>query len=235
MDAAHEGTQFGQRRARRLTSLRKQLANCLGVGIEEIFCQVQSHAHRHQSSLRTVVQIPLDAANLGSTGIDRLRACLGQVLDPLRQLSVLSRTKDGTGQAAISLQCKRRQPHGQGDRSSARYPEHHSCRDRGVEHPHKSVADAADQSRRCQGERRHRQHRSDQSVRRHPAKVLPGGRVRQDPATPLRARTFGAVAGRWQVGLRDRQSQPVARQPPGELRQTSGPREREQDAVAEQE
>ena len=46
------------------------------------------------------------------------------------------------------------------------------------------------------------------------------------------AQTLDVVVGRRQVGLEDRQPQPLVRQPPGELRQSAGPEQSDEDAVA---
>ena len=47
----------------------------------------------------------------------------------------------------------------------------------------------------------------------------------------LRAQPLDVLVGRPQVGLEDRQPQPLLRQPPGELRQSASPQESDNDAV----
>ena len=86
-------------RGRGLPGLGDQGQRGLRAGRQHAFHRPQVHAQRDQAGLGPVVQIPLDPAQLGSGGVERVAAGLGQPLDPAGQLHL------GPGGAAGSAAC----------------------------------------------------------------------------------------------------------------------------------
>ena len=73
VDAAGQVAQLLQRLADAGAGLGYQLLRALRVGLEPLLRQPEAHAERDEPGLRAVVQVALDAAELGVLILDRAR------------------------------------------------------------------------------------------------------------------------------------------------------------------
>ena len=80
MDAAREVAELLQRGARRLARLGQVLRRLLGILLQLLLGQAEVHAERDEPRLRAVVQVALDAPQLGLGRLDRAGAGLRQLL-----------------------------------------------------------------------------------------------------------------------------------------------------------
>ena len=80
-----------------VAGLGDQLARGLGVAVEHLVGHAERHAERDQPGLRPVVQVALDAAQLGGGVVDGLGAGHGQVDDPLLQRLGVPGAEEATG------------------------------------------------------------------------------------------------------------------------------------------
>ena len=91
--------------------LGEQRPRAVGVVGELLLGQGQAHAQRDQPGLRAVVQVALDAAQLGGLGVDGLGARLGQLLHAQRQPALLRHRRAARGRARrAARRDHRRQP-----------------------------------------------------------------------------------------------------------------------------
>ena len=201
-------------------------AGGLRVGVDDLPGGVQGHAHGDQPGLGSVVQVPLDPADLGRPGVQGLGAGLRQLPHPLRQLDLPGRRQDGTGQQAVGPEQQRGRQHP--DRGDGQAQ--HDQRPRGVareggrrDEPGELGPDEFDQAGRDDRDGRHGQ-RADEQVRRCPPQVPPGGRVRRQPSEPF---GIGELSGgRGRVPFGDGQAAPVPGQLPGQPGQPPGAQQR---------
>ena len=70
VDAARQVAQLLERLARAAAGVGEQLARRLGVGGELLLGHAEAHAERDEARLRAVVQVALDAAQLGLLLVD---------------------------------------------------------------------------------------------------------------------------------------------------------------------
>ena len=70
MDPAREVAQLLQRGARRLARLGEVLLRLLGILLQLLLGQAEVHAERDEPRLRAVVQVALDAPQLGLGRLD---------------------------------------------------------------------------------------------------------------------------------------------------------------------
>jgi hypothetical protein len=82
---------------RGIPRLEHRGARGLRVGVDDLPGGVQGHAHGDQPGLGSVVQVPLDPADLRRPGVQHLGARLGQLLDAQRQLGLPARGQDEAG------------------------------------------------------------------------------------------------------------------------------------------
>ena len=94
----------------------------VGIGAEQFLGEADAHAERDEPGLRAVVQVPLDAAQLGGLGVDRVGPGLGQLAHPLGQLG---RPWSGAGRAR-ERRLEPGQPAGAGHADGQ---EHHALRE----------------------------------------------------------------------------------------------------------
>ena len=86
MDAAHDGSEVSERGRGRVASLGEQPRGTLRIGLEHLLGQAERHAERDQTGLGAVVEVTLDAAQLGRGVVDALGPALGDVRDSLLEL-----------------------------------------------------------------------------------------------------------------------------------------------------
>ena len=86
VDAADQVAQLGQGEGGVFLGLGHQRERGLGVGWRTAVRPPAGSSDRDHPGLRAVVQVPLDAAELGGGGVDRVAAGLGEGLHPLGQL-----------------------------------------------------------------------------------------------------------------------------------------------------
>jgi hypothetical protein len=77
--------QLGQRLFGVLLRLVEEAPAGLRIAFVGAFREPDPHRQRDKAGLRAVVQVPLDAAQLGAVGGDGARPGLGQLLDALGQ------------------------------------------------------------------------------------------------------------------------------------------------------
>jgi hypothetical protein len=82
VDAPHDRAQVTQRGRRDGTGLRQELHRRLRVPHHQLLGEAEAHAERHQTGLRPVVQVALDATQLGGRVVDRLGAGRRHLRDP---------------------------------------------------------------------------------------------------------------------------------------------------------
>ena len=83
---AGEVAQLGERELRLVARLLDELARAVGVALEALLGHPEVQRERDEPRLRAVVQVALDALELGRGGVDGARAGLGQDLDALGEL-----------------------------------------------------------------------------------------------------------------------------------------------------
>ena len=85
VDAAGEVAELLERLARAAAGLGEQHPRRLRVGPELLLGHADAHAERDETGLRAVVQVALDAAQLGLLDVDRGGAAPLEPLDPVRR------------------------------------------------------------------------------------------------------------------------------------------------------
>ena len=85
VDAPDDGTQVGQRVAVRHLRLLEQLAGRVGIALDGVERHAERHAGRHEASLGAVVEVALDAPQLGGLDVDGVGASAGERVDALLQ------------------------------------------------------------------------------------------------------------------------------------------------------
>ena len=95
MDAAGEVAQLAQRVLGPDPRLGEQFAGTLRVLGELLLGHPEAHAERDEPSLRTVVQVAFDPAQLGLLGVHRSGARGLERLDPLGHLGPARRAQQG--------------------------------------------------------------------------------------------------------------------------------------------
>ena len=81
-------------RLRLAARLLDELARALGIALEALLGHAEVQRQRDEPRLRAVVQVALDALQLGRGGVDGAGARLGQDLDALLELAVAGAEHD---------------------------------------------------------------------------------------------------------------------------------------------
>jgi hypothetical protein len=111
--------QLAHRQLRLAARLLDELAGALGVAVEALLGHAEVQGQRDQARLGAVVQVALDALQLGGRGVDGAGARLGQDLDALLELAAAGAEHDARERAAGG----RRAAHERrGDRAAGRMP-----------------------------------------------------------------------------------------------------------------
>ncbi len=97
-DAAREVAQLGERALGLLARLADQLHRALGIALEALLGHAEVERERDQPRLRAVVQVALDALQLGGRGVDHAGAGGGQLLHPGRSAA----SRDGLSSVSDS-------------------------------------------------------------------------------------------------------------------------------------
>jgi len=79
VNTAYQVAELGEGLGRGVAGLKQQRPRRGGILVEHLLGGAQRHAHRHQPGLRSVVQVPLDPADLRGTGVHHFGAALRQV------------------------------------------------------------------------------------------------------------------------------------------------------------
>jgi hypothetical protein len=94
VDPASEVAQLLERLARALARLLEHLSRALGISRHLLLGHADAHPERHQPRLRAVVQVALDAAQLGLLLVHRTGTGGGERFDPLGELGVIRRSEE---------------------------------------------------------------------------------------------------------------------------------------------
>ena len=99
-DAAGEVAQLAHRELGLAARLLHELAGALGVAVEALLGHAQVEGEGDEARLGAVVQVALDAVQLGGGGVDGTGARLGQDLDALLELAAAGAEHDPRERAA---------------------------------------------------------------------------------------------------------------------------------------
>jgi hypothetical protein len=218
VDAADQVAQLGQGLDRGVPGLDEQRPRRDRIGVDDLPGGIQGHAHRHQPGLRPVVQVTLDPADLGRSGVEGLGPGPRQLADPQRQLGRPGRRQHRAGHQRVTAEqpgCRRHSdtddPQAEQDQRARRVAGKGGRRDR----PHQLGPDELDEAGQDDRRGQRGQQPADQ-VHQDPPQVPPGGLVGQQPAKPPGQRQRMITAGRRRpVRISDRHAAPLAGQPPG--------------------
>jgi hypothetical protein len=120
MDTADQAAQLAQGNARRGAGFGDKLAGGSRVAVDLLLGHAQAHGQRDQPGLGTVVQIPLDTAQLSCPRVDGLCPGLGQMLHLRAQPGAFPGGKQPAGEPGRTQRHPAAGP--PGDHDEARQP-----------------------------------------------------------------------------------------------------------------
>ena len=208
VDAADEVPQLDERRAAGHPRLGEQPAGRRRVLVDEFLRQADHHAERDEPGLGAVMQVTLDAPQLGCLRVDRVRAGHRQLSDAQPQLGSPRRAEEQPREAGVDPAQPRRHPQAPGEDDGALRQAEQSVAD-GLDGPADAIAVPAgaepDPQRRqrqaLEPVQRHRhadrpEGEPDDRTRHQPGQVAPGRRVRHGPPKALPTTGHGPLRNR---------------------------------------